>query len=80
MDTFPTLPVSGFKVVRTDSTEVTVTTFRIVERIDVFGNITDRERATLVDVFFDALLLQATEERFCYRIVPAIAFAAHAWL
>jgi len=55
-----------------------VTPRPIVEGLDVIGNVSDRELSVLVNVFLDPLLLQAAEEGFGHRVVPAVAFPAHA--
>jgi len=57
-----------------------VTTRSIVERLDVVGHISERVLAIPVDVLLDPLLLQAAEEGFRNRIVPTVAFTAHAQL
>jgi len=50
----------------------------IVEHLDVFEDVCLGEVACSVDVFSNALLFQATEERFSNGIVPAVTTAAHA--
>src|SRR5687768_17225379 len=52
----------------------------IVEVVDVARYIRDREFSVPVDVLLDTLLLQAAEEGFGNRVVPAIALPAHARL
>lgn len=49
----------------------------IVKGFDVVGNVFGCERAVLVDVLLDPLLLQTSEERFRNRVVPAISSATH---
>ncbi len=48
--------------------------------LDAVGSVHDRELPGLVGVLFDALFLQAAEEGFSHRVVPAVAPAAHARL
>ena len=50
----------------------------IIERLDIVGYIRERKLTVFVDVLFDPFFLQATEEGFGYRVVPAVTFAAHA--
>jgi hypothetical protein len=57
-----------------------VTPLAIVERIDVFRNVGGREVSILVNLFLDTFFLQAAEEGLRYRVVPTVAFAAHARL
>ena len=52
----------------------------ILERVNVIGDVSDRELAILVDVFLDSLLLQAAEKGLGYGIVPAVPLATHARL
>ena len=51
-------------------------TFSIVERIDVIGDVFNRQLAILVDLLLDAFLLQAAEEGLGNRAVPAVASTA----
>ena len=57
-----------------------MSTFRIVERIDVVRDLVDRHLAVLVDFFPDSFFLQAAEEGLCHRVVPAVATSTHAGL
>jgi hypothetical protein len=52
----------------------------IVERFDVFGNVGVCNLAISVDFLLDDFFLQAAEERFGNRIVPAIAASTHTGL
>lgn len=57
-----------------------VTAIPIVKDLDVVKDIRPCQIASLVDAFLDTLLLQAAEEGFGHRVVPAIATSAHAGL
>ena len=57
-----------------------VTSFGIVERLDVISDIVSGQLAGLVDFLLDPLFLQATEEGFDHGVVPAISSSAHARL
>jgi hypothetical protein len=57
-----------------------MTTSAIVKHLDVLPYVLRRQVAVLVNVFLDAFLLQAAEERFDHCIVPAVALAPHAGL
>ena len=70
--------VSGLELLRTDAAEMAVAACRIVEAVDVVSNVRDGQLPVLVDLFLDALFLQAAEERLGDSVVPAVAFAAHA--
>ena len=59
---------------------MTVTPRAIVERLDVIGNVSNREVPVLVNVFLNSLFLQTAEEGFRYGVVPAVPFPAHARL
>ncbi len=61
----------GFEVIRTDATDVAMTTPWIVERFDVVGNIDGRHIPGIVDPLLDAFLLEAGKEGFGNRIIPA---------
>ena len=50
----------------------------IVERLDVFRDRGVGDRAILVDLFLDVLLLQAAEEGLSDGVIPAIASTTHA--
>ena len=50
----------------------------IVERIDVFSYLGAGDRAILVDLLLDVLLLEAAEKRLSDGVIPAIASTAHA--
>ena len=50
----------------------------IVEHFDIIEDVCSCERACAVDLSSDSLLLEAAEERFSDRIVPAVAATAHA--
>jgi hypothetical protein len=77
VDTFPT--ASGdFKLLGTYSAQVAVATGSIVERFDVVGDLREGQLPILVDLLLDAFLLQAAEERFRNRVVPAVSATAHA--
>jgi hypothetical protein len=65
---------------RANATEMTVTTRRFIQAVDVVGHIHGREPAIRIDSLFDPLLLQAAEEGFSDSIVPAISSPAHARL
>jgi hypothetical protein len=51
----------------------------IVERLDVFCDLATGDRAILVDLLLDVLLLQTAEEGFSDGIVPTVSSTAHAW-
>lgn len=78
VDTVASPPSSDLKLIRADAAEVAVTTGSIVKAFDVVRDVFVRKFAVLVDVLLDPFLLQASEERFGDRIVPAVPFAAHA--
>jgi hypothetical protein len=69
--------VGRFDLLRTEPSEVAVTSRSIVEGIDVVSHIGDRELSVLVDLLLDSFLLQAAEEGLGNGIVPAIALPAH---
>ncbi len=50
----------------------------IVEHFDIVEDVCSRERACSVDFSSDPLLLEAAEERFGDRIIPAVPATAHA--
>ena len=77
METSSARLVSRFELLGTEATEMTVTARSIVEGIDVVGQGSDRQLSVLVELFLDALFLQAAEERLGDGIIPAVAFAAH---
>ena len=52
----------------------------IVERIDVVGHVAHGKLSGPVDVFLDALFLQAAKERLGHGIVPAVPLPTHARL
>jgi len=52
----------------------------IVKRLDVVKDIRLGQVTGFVDPLLDAFLLQTAEEGLGYRIVPAVAAAAHAGL
>jgi hypothetical protein len=56
-----------------------VSALGIVEAINIFPDLDDGRVSTGVDALLDPLLLEAAEEGFRDRIVPAIASPAHAW-
>jgi hypothetical protein len=56
---------------------VTVPSGRIVERLDVFRDRRVGDRAILVDLLLDVLLLEAAEKRLSDGVIPAIASTAH---
>ena len=60
--------------------QMTVASSRIVKRLDVVRDVGDSELPRLVNRPPYPCLLQTTEEGQYGSIVPAIAFAAHAWL
>ena len=62
MDTLPARCKGGLEFLWADSAQVRVPTCSIVEGFDIVGNVFGRERACLVDMLLDALLLQASEE------------------
>ena len=64
LDTRLTSLSRGFEVIRTDATDVAMTTPWIVERFDVVGNIDGRHISGIVDPPFDSFLLEAGKERF----------------
>lgn len=64
----------------TDSTEMTVSTDRIVEAFDVLGHVQGSRLAVRVDALLDPLFLQASEEGFSDGIVPVVRPPAHAEL
>ena len=70
--------VGRFELLRAEAAEVAVTSRSIVEGIDVISHLGDREISVLVDLLLDSLLLEAAEEELCDRVVPTIAFSAHA--
>jgi hypothetical protein len=80
VETLASSAVSRFKLLGTDTTEMTVATRRIVEPIDVVAHLVQGQRSVLVDLLLDPFLLQAAEERLRDGIVPTIAFSAHARL
>lgn len=59
MDTSAPRFVSLFELRGTHTAEVAMAARAIVERVDVIGYVLDRERAVLVDVLLNPLLLQA---------------------
>lgn len=67
-----------FKFIWTDSAKMAVPTNRIVETIYVLSKVQRGGFSISVDMFLDALFLQATEERFRHSIVPTIPSPAHA--
>src|ERR1700749_1682909 len=69
-----------FELVRTDATQIAVPSFWIVEVFDVFSHVEQCTFPIRVDAFLDAFFLQAAEERFCDRIVPAVSSPTHARL
>ena len=77
--TRPLTPLrSGLKLFRTDAPEMSVTTCRIIKRLNVVGNVSRCQISVLVDLFLDAFLLQAAEERFGNGVVPTVASSTHA--
>ena len=52
----------------------------IIEHVDVAKDIGAGQITSSVDSFLDALLFQAAEEGFDYRVVPTVAAATHARL
>lgn len=68
VDTLPAPRKGSLEFFWADSTQVRVPAYSIVEGFDIVGKVFGRERACLVDVLFDALLLQATEEGFRDRV------------
>ena len=58
----------GLEFLWADSTQMRPPAYSIVEGFDIVGKVFGRERACLVDVFLDALLLQAAEEGFRDRV------------
>ena len=55
-----------------------VTAVSIVKRFDVIKDIGLDQVTGFANVFLDALLLQAANEGFGHRVVPAVAVPAHA--
>jgi hypothetical protein len=80
VETPPAGVVSSFELLRTQPSEMAVTSGPIVERVDVGSDLRDRQFSVLVDLLLDSLLLQAAEERFGDGVVPAVALSAHAGL
>ena len=64
----------------TDSTEMAVSTDRIVEAFDVLGYVQGSRLAVRVNALLDPLLLQASEKGFSDGIVPAVRPPAHTGL
>jgi transposase InsO family protein len=60
---------SGLEVIWVDSTDVAVTSPRIVERFDVIGNVNRRHLASVVYTLFNSLFLEACKERLGNCIV-----------
>ena len=63
---------------RTDAAQVTVPSGRIVECLYVIRDRGVGDRAILVDLLLDVLLLQAAEEGLSHGVIPAIASTTHA--
>jgi len=78
VDTRIALTMRHFEFIWTDSAKIAVPTNRIVEAIYVLGKVQRGGFSISVDMFLDALFLQATEEGFRHSIVPAISSPAHA--
>ena len=55
-----------------------MSTRSIIEGLNVVRNIFRCQRTIFVDMFFDAFFFQTAEKGFGYRIIPAVAFSAHA--
>ena len=72
--------VSRFQICRADAAKVAVPPGAGIESVDVVGDVCQRIVAGRIDAFPDTLLLQTAEERLDDRVIPAIAFPAHAWL
>lgn len=69
--------VSRFEELGTQAAKMAVAARSIVEGIDIFSQVSDRQLSVLVDLFLDPLFLQAAEKRLGDGIVPAVAFSAH---
>jgi hypothetical protein len=74
VETLPPRLVGRFELLRTEPSEVAVTSRSIVEGINVIGHIGVRELSVLVDLFLDSFLYQAAEKRLGDGVVPAIPF------
>jgi hypothetical protein len=77
VETLPARFVGRFELLRTEPSEVAMTSRSIVEGIDVVSHFGDRELAVFVDLLLDSLLLEAAEEGLGDGIVPAIALSTH---
>jgi hypothetical protein len=64
--------VGRFELLRTEPSEVAVTSRSIVEGLDVVTHCGGRERSVLVDLLLDSLLFEAAEEGLGNGVVPAI--------
>ncbi len=62
-----------------DLIQVLVTPGSIVEALDVIEDFRLGLSSGAVDLFLDFFALEIAEERFSYRVVPAIPTATHAW-
>jgi hypothetical protein len=69
--------VGRFELLRTEPSEVAVTSRSVVEGIEVVGHIGDRKLSVLVDLLLDSFFLQAAEEGLGDGVVPAVALPAH---
>src|SRR5450830_36855 len=72
------LAMYGFKFVRTDTAKITVSSYFIVEIINVFGQVKRSGFAVGVNTFLDALLLQTAKEGLSYCVIPTVRSPAHA--
>ena len=80
VDTLSQRLVSGLELLRTHAAQMTMTARLIVERVDIIGDVGQRQRSVLVDLLSDPFLLQTTEEGLDHGIVPAVPLPTHARL
>jgi hypothetical protein len=77
VETLPARFMGRFELLRTEPSEVAVTSRSIVEGIYVVSHVGDRELSVFVDLLLDSFLLEAAEEGLGNGVVPAIALSAH---
>jgi hypothetical protein len=74
VETPPARFMGRFESLRTEPSEVAVTSRSIVEGIDVVSHFGDRELSVFVDLLLDSLLLEAAEEGLGYGVSQQLPF------